>query len=118
MQTFRDEHGNPSKNRGLRLRLTDFAYEELAQRELGDEDRELIITTEQLCEYLSAAETMVERSSSLGEHNLGPGVKKRKRSKTPPENLNSGDEARFIEDEERTAKRIAEHDLDYDDTSQ
>ncbi|KAF2444025.1 hypothetical protein P171DRAFT_413724 [Karstenula rhodostoma CBS 690.94] len=115
---FRDDHGNPSDHGGLRLRLQDFAYEELAHRELGDEDKEVSISTRQLCEYLDAAETMVERSESLGEHKLGPGVKKRKRSETPPEDINSSDEARYVEQEVRAAKRGAEDDPDYDDNSQ
>tara|TARA_R110002003_G_scaffold3366_1_gene25217 strand:- start:2169 stop:2429 length:261 start_codon:yes stop_codon:yes gene_type:complete len=75
LQTFRDKHGNPSDEEGLRLRLRDFAYEELAIRELGDEDRELVISTKQLFPCLDAAEIMVERAGLLGEHKLSPGVR-------------------------------------------
>lgn len=55
---------------------------------------------------------MVRRSESLGEHSIGPGVKKRKRSETPPEEITSGDESRYIDQEERVAKRIADGDPD------
>lgn len=115
-QAFRDEHGNPTDHKGLRLRLTDFAYEELAHREIQDEDRELIISTRELCKYLNVAEAMTEQSDALGEHALDPRIKKRKRSETPPENINSDDEARYLGEEEREAKRVAQGDLDYKDT--
>jgi hypothetical protein len=101
----------------LRLLLSDFAYEELTHREVGCEDRDLLVSTRQLCEYLDAAEAMVERSSSLGENKLSPGVKKRKRSGTPPEDMNSGNEARYVEHEERAAKWRGEMDPDCDDTT-
>ncbi|CAG5188981.1 uncharacterized protein ALTATR162_LOCUS12076 [Alternaria atra] len=92
-EAFRDDDGNPTDYEGLQLRLKDFAYEELALNEIGDEDLKVGISTRQLCEYLGAAETMVNRSESLGEHSVGPGIKKRKRSETPPEEINSNDEA-------------------------
>lgn len=75
------------------------------------------ISTRQLCEYLGAAETMVNRSESLGEHSVGLGIKKRKRSETPPDEITSNDEVRYVEQEERVAKRIAEDDLDYESQS-
>ncbi|ORY12467.1 hypothetical protein BCR34DRAFT_563855 [Clohesyomyces aquaticus] len=114
-EPFRDDQGNPTDHPGLRLYLKDFAYEELAQKELVDEDHELIVSTQQLCEYLSAAETMVGRLASLGEHSIAPGLKKRKRSETPTEHITSGDEATYVEQEERVAKRIAKDDPDYED---
>ncbi|PVH92916.1 hypothetical protein DM02DRAFT_677178 [Periconia macrospinosa] len=112
MRSFRDEQGNPTDHEGLRLQLRDFAYEELAHNELADEERELVISTRQLCEYLDVAETMggVE---SLGEHSLRPEIKKGKRSETPPEELNLSDEAKYTKQEERAAKRIADGDSDY-----
>src|SRR4051794_12355265 len=105
---FRDDHGNPTDHQGLRLWLTDFTYEELAHKEIEDEDTELVISTKQLCEYLDAAETMLNRSELLGEHALAPGVRKRKRLGTPPEEIASGDEAKYVEQEERAAKRVAD----------
>jgi len=52
---------------------------------------------------------MVGRSESLGEHSIGPGIRKRKRSETPPKEMTSGDEAGYVEEEERAAKRVALH---------
>ncbi|KAK2765091.1 hypothetical protein FQN54_008790 [Arachnomyces sp. PD_36] len=114
---FRDEQGNPTRHPGLRLQLRDFAYEELAEDEIGEEKRELVVSTQELCQYLAAAETKVQQLSSLGKHSIAPGVKKRKRSETPPDQITSGDEARYIEQEERTAKRVEGDDSDYEDTS-
>jgi hypothetical protein len=116
LQAFRDAHGNPTDYGDLRLRLSDFAHEELARKEIGDKGPELVVSTQQLCEYLDAAETMAGRSESLGEHSIGPGIKKRKRSETPPEEITSGDESRYVAQEERAAKRMADCDPDYEDT--
>jgi alkylated DNA nucleotide flippase Atl1 len=33
---------------------------------------------------------------SLGKHSIAPGLKKRKRSETPPEQIASGDEAKYV----------------------
>jgi hypothetical protein len=42
------------------------------------------------------------------------GIQKRKRSGTPPEAIASGDGARYVKQEERAAKRIADDDPDYE----
>lgn len=55
---------------------------------------------------------MIGRSESLGAHSIGPGVKKRKRSETPPEEITSGDKSRYTEQEKRVAKRMADGDSD------
>ena len=47
--------------------VCDFAYEELAQSEIGDEDQELVVFTQQLCQYLTAAETKAQQTVSLGK---------------------------------------------------
>jgi hypothetical protein len=84
---------------------------------MGEEDRELVVSSEQLCQYLAAAENKVWQTESLGKHSIGPGVKKRKRFPTPPEEITSSDEARYVGREERAAKRMADDDPDYEDTS-
>jgi len=84
---------------------------------MGDEDTEICISGIQLCQYLAAAESKVPRAQSLGKHSLAHEVKKRKRSETPPEEIRSGDEARYIEREKRAAKHTADHDNDYKDIS-
>jgi hypothetical protein len=73
--------------------------------EIEKEDRELVISAQQLREFLSAAEVKVHQRGSLSKDALAPGVKKRKRSITPPEEITSEDEAKYIEQEERMAKR-------------
>src|SRR2546423_15692325 len=50
---------------------------------MGDEDRELVVSAQQLCQYLAAAETMVRQRESLSKHTFASGSKKRKRSETP-----------------------------------
>ncbi|KAJ5956932.1 hypothetical protein N7501_011211 [Penicillium viridicatum] len=64
---------------GLRLRLSDFTYKELAQ-EMGDKDTDISKSGIQLCQYLDAADSKVERAL---EQSLAKDVKKRKRSETP-----------------------------------
>ncbi|KAF2726979.1 hypothetical protein EJ04DRAFT_539181 [Polyplosphaeria fusca] len=95
-EPFRDDRGMPTAHPGLRLRLSDFAYEELAQEEIGENDQDLMVSAEQLCDYLTAAEKKVQQLGSLGKHSIAPRVKKRKRSETPPEEITSSDEARYI----------------------
>jgi hypothetical protein len=84
---------------------------------MGNLDRELDISAQQLCEFLNAAEVKVRQKGSLSRDLLPVGVKKRKRSETPPEEIASADEARYVEQEERAAKRIAEGDSDYEGIS-
>jgi len=50
--------GKPIDHLSLRFRLSDFAYEKLAQEEIGDDDRELVISAQQLCDCLDAAEAI------------------------------------------------------------
>jgi hypothetical protein len=40
-------------------------------------------------------------------------VKKRKRAETPPEQIASGDEEKYVQQETRAAKRMADEDPDY-----
>lgn len=110
---FRDEDGNPTDHLGLRLRLSDFAYEALAQSDLGEENAELTISGVQLCNYLTEAEECVKRWKSLDETGLPLVVKKRPRSSSPPEELASEDEIKFAEQEARAAQRAAHDDDDY-----
>ena len=50
---------------------------------------------------------------SLGENVIPLGIKKRKRSETPPEEIGSSDETRYVEREKRAEKRVAYRDCDY-----
>jgi hypothetical protein len=84
---------------------------------MGNQDRELIVSTEKLCQFLAAAEVKIHQRGSLSKDSLAPGVKKRKRSETPPEEITSGDEAKYVAQEKKVAKRVAESDPDYKDPS-
>lgn len=112
-EVFRDEHGNPTDGPGLRLHLSDFANKGLVQRKVGDLDEDITISTRQLCEFLDTAEAKIYERESLSQDLIPFGVKKRKRPETPPEEMVSGDEARFVQLEERAAKRTAKDDPDY-----
>ncbi|KAF2022604.1 hypothetical protein EK21DRAFT_105697 [Setomelanomma holmii] len=113
-KAFRDDEGNAVDHPGLQLRLSEFTYEGLAQKEMGEEDTFIRIPGSRLCEYLSAADNKEEQA--LGKHVLAKEVKKRKRSETPPEEIRADDEVRYAEQEERAAKR-ADHDIDYEENS-
>ena len=76
-----------------------------------------MVSAQQLCQYLTAAETKVRQLGSLGKHSMAPGLKKRKRSETPPDHIASGDEARYADQEERALKRMADDDPEYENTS-
>lgn len=77
--------------------------------------REILLSTHQLCQYLDAAEDKIPGQRILVKHSILPGVKKCKRSETPPEKLASDDEAKYA-DEARAAKRVEEDDHDYKHT--
>lgn len=74
------------------------------------------MSTQQLCRYLAAAEDKTQGKRTLVKHSILSGVKKRKRSETPPERMASDDEMKYVELEERAAKRMADNDLDYKGT--
>jgi plasmid replication initiation protein len=84
---------------------------------MDDEWPEIIISTQELCRYLVAAEHTFELPNALIKHTIAPKVKKRKRSATPPEKISSSDEVMFAEQEERAAKRAERCDIDYEERS-
>jgi hypothetical protein len=89
---------------------------ELTKDVIRGEGQEITVSAQELCQYHAAAEDKIRRQRALVRHSILPGVKKRKRSKTPPEMIAPGDEAKYIEQEERVAKRMADGDPDYQDT--
>jgi hypothetical protein len=86
-QAFRDDEGNPSCHPGLRLQLSDFACEELSKEIMDIEGQEINVSTQQLCQYLNAAEDKIRKQRTLVKHSIPLGVKKRKRSETPLEKI-------------------------------
>ncbi|KAK4978308.1 hypothetical protein LTR66_008755 [Elasticomyces elasticus] len=98
-EVFHNEDGTPSGNFGLRLHFKDFTNEELAD-DVGDQCREIIISSQQLCVYLADAERFEPgwRRSHSSTHTIRPGPVKRPRSETPPARIMSDDEARYVEE--------------------
>ncbi|CAE7205668.1 FabG [Pyrenophora teres f. teres] len=116
-EVFRDDLGNATDSLGLQLHLRDFACKELVQAQLGSEDEEIHISSQQLCKSLEAAERRVQQlqSGSLIQTFLSPNIKKRRRSETPPEEIGPEDETQYNQQEWNVAKRLKEKDWDYKD---
>ena len=89
--------------------LSDFAYEELAKKEIGDGHTEICISRIKLCHYLTEAEDTQE---ALGKQLFFGRVRKRKRSETPHEEIGSANEERYADLEERAQKRILDCDIE------
>ncbi|MCJ1386747.1 hypothetical protein MMC17_009873 [Xylographa soralifera] len=114
-EAFRDDEGNPTDHPGLRLQMSDFACEELTQDVVRNGNEEIVLSTQHLCRYLATAEDNTRgQRALLVRHSILPGVKKRKRSETPPEMMASDDEAKYVEQEQRAAKRMESDDADYE----
>ena len=56
---------------------------------------------------------MTRQLKSLSKNSIAPGLRKRKRSETPPEEIAPRDEARYAKQEERAARRMDDDDPDY-----
>jgi hypothetical protein len=81
------------------------------------EGRDITVSSLELCQYIATTEDKIRRQRALVRHTIFPGVKKRKISETPPERIACDDEAKYAEQDERAAKRTADHDPDYEDAS-
>ncbi|KAF9882888.1 hypothetical protein FE257_004925 [Aspergillus nanangensis] len=83
-ETFRTRDGEPS-NINLRLKLNDFATIDLTKDYPGLHKHEIVISSTQLCEFLSRAELRQEtQERHAGSTNsIRPGVQKRRRPVTP-----------------------------------
>jgi hypothetical protein len=112
-QVFRDEFGSPNLSRGagLKLELRDFAPEDLARGISGS----FLIDSATLCRFLNEAEQ--EEQEAKQERGvvqrLLPGAKKRRREKTPPEDVNSEDDRGHADVERRVRARASEDDSSY-----
>ena len=69
-EAFRDDQGNPT-NGHLKIRLSDFTYPDLARMTVGEEDHEIVITAEQMCEFLNDAEDQNRRDERMEETGEG-----------------------------------------------
>lgn len=54
--------------------------------------------------------------AAVGKQSLAKGLRKRKRSETPPDEIRADDEEEYAEQEKRAAKRT-DHDPSYEDSS-
>lgn len=113
---FRDDLGNLIRDldQGLEIQLRDFATENLIKNSNAITQR-IFIASSTLYDYVTKAEAdaeiVKERRGEMFQ--LKPGAKKRRRQKTPLQELTSDDVRRFLDEEERDAKRITRHDTDY-----
>ena len=55
----------------------------------------------------------MQQLKSLSKHLIAPGLKKRKRSETPPEEIGPRDKARYTKQEDKVARRMEDDDPDY-----
>jgi hypothetical protein len=115
-QIFRDEDGVPNLDpgAGLHLRLEDFATEALVET-YEDLEGHIFIPSNALCAYLDRAEN---RESTIKQERgvvkpLKSNVRKRRRQSTPPEELQSDRETRFLQDEHKASQRSMRDDLSY-----
>ncbi|KAF4547348.1 Hypothetical protein D9617_45g091260 [Elsinoe fawcettii] len=99
---------------GLRLSLRDFTCAELADEELDADTTDIDISGEDFCRFLQEAETSLQ-PPPLRKSKLAPNVRKRKKSPTPLENIDTSDEETYLLREERSAKRAQVDDPDYVD---
>jgi hypothetical protein len=104
--------GNPTEAlaTGLELKLKDFVTEAVV-----DNAQSISIPSSLLYDEVVRAESdnvkVNERKGKMVQ--LKPGARKRRRQRTPPEELKSDDERRFLELEEKNAKRTTRRDEDY-----
>lgn len=110
-EVFRDDDGNPVDSPGIQLRLSDFACKTLVEMDLKDENADICISGKELCAYVDEAE---DESEGLGVTDPpNDRITMRIRSLTPPEQLNSDDEARFVLDEAEAEARQDDEDPGY-----
>ncbi|KAH8726369.1 hypothetical protein GQ44DRAFT_758681 [Phaeosphaeriaceae sp. PMI808] len=105
-QLFRDDVGNfvLDSQASLKLRLEDFGTTAFATK-FPDLTDSIHISAEQLFSFLERAEGLarrVKQGEGLSDESQ---IRKRHRDSTPPEELDPDREGRFVEDEERAAKK-------------
>jgi hypothetical protein len=99
----------------LRLRLEDFADQKTSQQ-FEDIARDIFVSCGELYQYLEEAEIIANiAESTKPERNLR--LKKRRRTRTPEEQLDDHDEDAYVEDEEHVSKRRDLDDASYKEGS-
>ncbi|KAH3055757.1 hypothetical protein KXW16_006504 [Aspergillus fumigatus] len=91
---FRTNDGQPSELDSLRLNLKDFATVELTRSYPNLDSQEIIISSKQLCEFLSRAESRqeTEERRNGSTNRIRSGVQKRRRPSTPDSDSQTGEE--------------------------
>ena len=105
-EAFRDESGNPTQSSGLRLRLSDFAPKRLSEVLGNDDNCDIVIPTDRLCQFLTQAEDLASalkgrRSEDSADVDWVTGYRVIKTPSSPPERIASDDEAGFAGQEQQ-----------------
>lgn len=110
VQVFRDGNGEAilDPNSGFRLHLGDFASAELCNT-FDNLDGTIFLSCATLCTFLNDAESEKRVISSR------PLLRKRRRTSTPDEELNTDDERNMVAAEERATKRADRDDSSFKD---
>ncbi|KAF4768417.1 hypothetical protein HAV15_002990 [Penicillium sp. str.  len=95
-EVFRNDDGSPAEGVALQIPLRDIAPKELSQS-YGDMDQVISISSRQLCDFLSSAESRqrVQTQQAGVVNRIDPGTLKRRRPRTPSEHPSSEDERQF-----------------------
>lgn len=102
----------------MRFQLSDFAWGELTEGIIDKEDREITLSTQELCQYLTDAEDrlqVVQKQKALSDHSDLSDITDDYGPQIPAEEIAADDEAKYIEQEERAAERMRMDDPDYND---
>lgn len=111
-----DGHATADPASGLDLRLEDFTNQQVLAQYPNAVHGRISIPATDLCAYLNAA----EEAWSIVKNNRGsvmpmpPGVKKRSRDESPPDELLPSREMQFQDDEHRAHKQVNALDLSFE----
>lgn len=95
-ELFRDDQGNPT-GCGLKFSLSEFTYSDLADELLGGTDKDIVISSLSLCEFLADAEEFHKKRERMritgeGRRKLAPVIKMYRRPRSPPKELSAKNE--------------------------
>jgi len=108
---FRNEDGTTNEATSLSIPLDSFALNKISSEYLFN-DEEIILSSQTLCQYLGTAEGRSLAEKEGVEDSQPLRLRKSRRLKTPPEQLDSEDEAAFFAQEKDATDRA-----DRDDSS-
>jgi hypothetical protein len=91
--------------------LSDFSHSEIVKKSMGTEDRQIQLSSQELCNCLAKADYI--NSRTVARSLSPPGVTYHWRSATP-ESRESADETRFKAPEDGALERMDQEDEDYE----